>query len=208
MAFVHLVEGDARYSFYDMGSAGRERRLSDIPSVPTDVRAMTFCSISLSTELCCEFFEELVLKEQPKRVIMLDPNNRPALVNHEAHYRQRLSRMFRISDIVKISEGDLDWLSKGAGEEWLRSLTGPLVLLTRGSKGCTVFIREHRTVSVQALQVPVSDTVGAGDAFNARLLFALNRLGCLTKAGIKALDAADIFEVLGFASLVAGHSVQ
>jgi fructokinase len=56
---------------------------------------------------------------------------------------------------------------------------------------------------VPAQHVDVVDTIGAGDAFGAGLLVALEQRGALTQRSLAALADSDLEEVLRFASAVA-----
>ncbi|MDU6749726.1 MAG: PfkB family carbohydrate kinase, partial [Bradyrhizobium sp.] len=56
---------------------------------------------------------------------------------------------------------------------------------------------------VAAPAVEVVDTIGAGDSFQAGLLFALHRLGRLGKAALAELTATELRKVLAFAAACA-----
>src|SRR5690606_25555496 len=79
LAFVTVVNGDARYAFFDEGSAGHMLTGADLPALPKTVTALHFGSFSLAEEPCGSAFEALMQGEQNERVISLDINVRPAL---------------------------------------------------------------------------------------------------------------------------------
>jgi fructokinase len=56
---------------------------------------------------------------------------------------------------------------------------------------------------VQSLRVDVADTIGAGDAFGAGLLVALEERGALARGSLRSLTDSDLEQVLRFASAVA-----
>jgi len=56
--------------------------------------------------------------------------------------------------------------------------------LKRGEQGCRLLGREGEDIAVPAFRVPVSDTTGAGDAFNAGFLFGM---ACGTRPEVAAL---------------------
>jgi fructokinase len=56
---------------------------------------------------------------------------------------------------------------------------------------------------VQAQRVDVVDTIGAGDAFGAGLLVALEERGRLARGSLAALEDSELEHVLRFASAVA-----
>ncbi|MGB0723154.1 MAG: carbohydrate kinase family protein [Gammaproteobacteria bacterium] len=182
LAFVNLVDGQASYSFYDEGSAGRMLAALDLPEPPEGARAYFFGGISLSSEPCGSAYEAYFERVSGRAVTMMDINVRPAFVDDEPAYRARLERMVAHADIVKISDEDLRWLTPGAAEgDTVRAMLDSgagMVLVTRGSKGCVAHTMGAR-VEVAARVVEVVDTVGAGDTFNAGVLCSLNRQGLL-----------------------------
>jgi fructokinase len=211
LAFVRFENGDARYAFFDEGSAGRMITESDLPALPKTVQALHFGSFSLAAEPCGSALEALMQREQKDRVISLDPNIRPTLIHNREGYLARLDRLVAMADIVKLSGEDLAWLDPGARFEdraarWL--LRGAkLVVLTRGSEGATAVSAAGR-VSAPAPQVKVADTVGAGDTFMAALLVRLEKAGLLTKPGIARLTRDHVTDLLAFAAKAAAVTVS
>lgn len=142
-------------------------------------------------------------------MISFDPNLRPAMIEDVRTARDRVEVMIAASDIVKVSSDDLAFLHprrsyRDVAREWLGMGAG-LVVVTRAGDGawaCTG--RGERTVD--AHPVDVVDTVGAGDAFTAGLLWALGQsdlLGPNRREALSAIDDATLTEVLTFASRVA-----
>ena len=62
LAFVQLVDGQARYAFYDVGTAGRMLSTDDLPTLPSSVAALFFGGISLAGEPCGTAYETLMLR--------------------------------------------------------------------------------------------------------------------------------------------------
>jgi fructokinase len=195
LAFVELVDGQARYAFYDEGTAGRMLTPSDIPEDVTAYQAMFFGGISLVVEPCAQVFETLMAQAKPDCVTMIDPNIRPGFISDEAAYRARLDRMIANADIIKLSDEDLVWLR---GEGTLKQLAhdllkmGPkLVFITEGAKGAHGFTATAACF-VPSKRVDVVDTIGAGDTFNAGILNALDTAGLLTKNAISSIGELEI----------------
>lgn len=188
LAFVRLVAGQARYAFFDEGSAGRMLTLADLPEVTAE--ALFFGGISLVAEPCAATYEALLRREAGRRVIMIDPNIRPGFITEPKAYRARLGRMLAAAEIVKLSVEDLHWLAAGDGAGFVKGLLArgtALVCVTDGARGVRAFTG-GRVIEVPARAVPVVDTLGAGDTFNAGLLAGLQRAGALTRARLGALD--------------------
>lgn len=213
MAFVQLKDGHATYTFYDENSAGRMIRPQELPAVSDDVAALYFGGISLACEPGAETYAELLDRAGANRAVMVDPNIRPGFIRDIDSYRQRLWRMMALTDIVKVSDDDLNWLYPGedslsAKAAQLR-LAGPaVVIVTRGGSGASAFFGEGEEVNVSARKVTVVDTVGAGDTFNAGVLASLSRQGLLSKAALRGLSATALTEALGFGAKVAAVTVS
>ncbi|MCJ9707214.1 PfkB family carbohydrate kinase, partial [Bradyrhizobium sp. SHOUNA76] len=59
-------------------------------------------------------------------------------------------------------------------------------------------------IEVAAPKVEVADTIGAGDSFQAALLFALHKQGRLARQQLKAINADELRRALSFATNCAG----
>lgn len=213
LAFVRLVNGNASYSFFDENSAGRMLMTADLPALSPQVAALYFGGISLACEPGADTYAALLEREGGNRAVMLDPNIRPAFIRDEVKYRARLDRMFALSDIVKVSDEDLDWvipepLPLGEKVEALRAKGPSIVILTRGGDGVTAYLEGGPEVSVPVSRVEVVDTVGAGDTFNAGVLAKLSELGQLSKPSLRSLSPDLLAEALAHGGKVAAVTVS
>jgi fructokinase len=211
LAFVKLEGGQARYSFIDEGSACRMLSTADLKPLPDSVEAIHLGSFPIAIEPCGSAFEALCIREHAKCVINFDPNIRANLIKDKQAHRARVERIVAMTDIVKLSEEDLDWLSPGASHEefakdWLKR-GAKLVIVTRGRDGAEGFTNHFRC-DVSGRNVKVADTIGAGDTFTAGILCALHRAGKLSKAAIAALDRDSVSNAIGFAIRAAAVTVS
>jgi len=212
LAFVRLVDGQARYAFYDENTAGRMLTPDDLPVFGNDAEALFFGGISLVAEPCGSAYETLMTREAARgRVIMLDPNIRRGFISDEAAYRARIGRMIAAADIVKISDEDLAWIA-GPGDiaTLAKALLehGPrIVIVTCGSDGAMALTRRH-LVEIAAQPVTVVDTVGAGDTFNAGVLAHLSAAGHLTRAALADISAADLEAAVTLGAATAAVTVS
>ncbi|MFW5641951.1 MAG: carbohydrate kinase family protein, partial [Roseicyclus sp.] len=193
LAFVTLAGGNASYTFYDENTAGRMLTPADLPEIPEACTAGFFGGISLAVEPCAEAY--LALAEAMSasgRLVMVDPNIRPAFIADAGRFRARMERLLSLADIVKTSDEDLDWLMNETGTggetavlaEAVRARGPALVLVTEGARGVTAHgagAALHR----DALKVEVVDTVGAGDTFNAGFLAGLAEAGALSVDAVR-----------------------
>lgn len=213
LAFVQLTDGHATYTFYDENSAGRMIAADDLPALSDDVNALYFGGISLCAEPAAATYLALMEREAGQRVIMIDPNIRPGFIDDIEGYRARLDRMIALSDIVKVSEEDLNWIYPGPEslEEKLGKVraSGPsVVVLTRGGDGSSAFLASGEQVHAAVNKVEVVDTVGAGDTFNSGVLARLSELGALTKDGLRTAAPETIQSALEFGAKVAAVTVS
>lgn len=213
LAFVRLVDGDATYSFFDENSAGRMLTPGDLPRLSPDVSALYFGGISLACEPGADAYASLLLDQGEGRAVMIDPNIRPNFIRDEAAYRARLNRMLALTDIVKVSDEDLNWLIPGPltlseKVEALCAKSAGVVIVTRGGEGATGYLPDGAKVDVPVSRVDVVDTVGAGDTFNAGLLAKLAELGCLNKASMRNLSPDPLAKAMAYGAKVAAITVS
>jgi len=205
LAFVTLTDGHASYAFYDENTAGRMIGQADLPVVQAD--AIFFGGISLVVEPCAAAYQALMQREAMTCVTMIDPNIRPGFITDEAAYRARLADMFKVADIIKTSDEDLEWITGGTDAGALFEGTAvQVILLTRGAQGVTVLTRDG-AAEVPAVKATVVDTVGAGDTFSAGFLADLHKAGLLTKSTLPTATMDDLTRAAGFGARVAAITV-
>ena len=211
LAFVRLVDGQARYAFYDENTAGRMLSESDMPFVDESIDAMLFGCISLISEPCGSVYEALMTRESKKRVMFLDPNIRAGFITDREKHLARMKRMIALADIVKLSDEDLNWFGEHGSHdeiaaEWLK--LGPkLIVITKGAHGADAYTA-HATVRVPGVKVDVVDTVGAGDTVNAGILVSLHNQGLLNKAAIATLNEDQIHAAVALGVRAAAVTVS
>lgn len=161
--------GAAKYRFYHTGtSAPGLTSEAALNALPASVDALCVGTLGLVLEPMAIALETVVQKLTGSALIAVDPNCRPSLIPDADAYRQRLRRVLASTDLVKISDEDLAWLSpRSTALDAARALLelGPrVVLLTQGRDGATVLVAGAE-VPVPAPVTEVIDTIGAGDAF-------------------------------------------
>ncbi len=184
-------DGQARYDFDITWRSFLDR-------APNSIGAQAQClhtgSLATILQPGADDVLALVRDRRATTTISFDPNCRPSLMGNRITALRRVEELVATSDIVKVSREDLEWLHPGhghdrVGREWL-DLGASLVVVTLGGDGAWAATRRD-VVQVAARQVRVVDTVGAGDAFTAGLLTALNRRNLLGATRLAALEAVD-----------------
>ncbi|MCE6999030.1 PfkB family carbohydrate kinase [Saccharothrix sp. S26] len=120
--------------------------------------------------------------------------------------RARLRRWLGMVDVLKVSADDLRWIAPDRPladvvAQW-HGMGPALVVVTRGADGVHAS-GPAGPVDLPATPVDIADTVGAGDAFMAGLLAALDRDDLLTRAGLAALTRAELTDILDYAQRIA-----
>ncbi|MGY5003360.1 carbohydrate kinase family protein [Streptomyces griseus] len=157
---------------------------------------------------------DLVRAARATATVSYDPNVRPGLMGDRTAAVRRVEECVGLSDVVKASDEDLEWLYPGEDPEqvaagWLGR--GPaVVLVTRGGDGALAVLPGGR-VTVEAPAVEVADTVGAGDAFMSGTLHALAAQGLLgpdARERLRAVDRDTVADVLRHAVASAAVTVS
>ena len=207
LAVVHPAGvGDHSFSFYLAGTAYAEVTAADLPALEPEVSALHVGTLALATDPPATAFEQLIARESERRLVVVDPNIRPAVCGDRDAYLRRFESWADQAHMVKLSADDADWLYPGVAYETVVETIlarGPrLVVLTLGPKGA---LARTPTASarVAASLVEVVDTVGAGDAFGAGLLRRLWETGRLDARTVGRLDDEELAGVLTFATAVA-----
>ena len=81
-----------------------------------------------------------------------------------------------------------------------------LVVVTRGIRGAQAWHKEAGLIEVQSPTVAVVDTIGAGDSFQAALLFALRAIGRIGRRALGQMNSDELCRVLSFASTCAAFT--
>ena len=197
------AQGVPSYAFYGQGCADRLLPLSALDTVPEGVQAVHFGSYAMVVEPVAATQRALVERVQGRALGAYDPNIRLNVEPDVARWRDTLAWMLPRTQLLKISDEDLDRLFPGADEdalvrEWLAAGV-EAVVLTRGARGATAWTRAGRA-DVPGRAVAVADTVGAGDTFQAALLTGLAETGRLRPGALQTLSPDALRTWLGFAA--------
>ena len=115
LAVVSLKDGVPSYQFYRENTAERIVTLEGLTSItPEAVQAFYVGSLALTGGEDAEAWANYYCAMQAQGVFTaLDPNIRPAFIQDRAAYISRLNRVFMQTDLLKLSDEDLEWLFPG-----------------------------------------------------------------------------------------------
>jgi fructokinase len=210
LAFVRHVGGEPQYVFYDEATASRNwiyRR----GSIPFDeIEAIHVGSTTLASDNGAAQALAMIEDAAGSTTISFDPNCRPNLVRHKVRYVDQMNAFAAVANIVRMSDVDFEFLYGGSdcGEraKSLIAAGASLVVVTRGIKGAQAWHREAGLVEVQAPAIDVVDTIGAGDSFQAALLFALRAIGRIKTSALAQMTSGELRRALSFASMCAAFT--
>jgi fructokinase len=161
--------------------------------------------------------ETLILRENARGlgtdapVISFDPNIRPFMIKDKRAYVNRFEKWTAASTIAKISAADFEFIYPNLGlEKALQKILsmGPrLVITTLGSRGALALLRRNDgsviRVSAPVVDLPVADTIGAGDTFHGAFLSWLEIKGKMSRPDLANLQETELYDALFFANKAA-----
>jgi len=208
LAFVRIVAGESHYAFYDAETATRNWTFPR-GSIPFDkVEAVHVGSTTLVNDHGAAETKALIADAKASSTISFDPNCRPNLVKDKPAYLARMAEFAASADLVKMSDVDFAYLY---GEEPYQQRASAmleqgssLVVITRGNNGAIAWQAKTGQIEVEAPKIEVADTIGAGDSFQAALLFALHKQGRLARSQLKGISADELRRALSLAANCAG----
>jgi fructokinase len=188
LAKVSLNEkGSASYEFVIEGTATFDFNQQWLPN-PAQLKPSLLYTGTLATIIepgATELFTwaQSIAKSAP---IVFDPNIRDAVMKDRNRYVSQVERWVAISSVVKVSQEDLTWLYPSLEidqivNNWL-TLGALLVVVTFGDQGLAAYGSGEK-IKVDAINVEVVDTVGAGDTVGAILVEAIVKDGLASLSG-------------------------
>jgi fructokinase len=157
---------------------------------------------------------ERLRQRRTESSISFDPNIRPSLIEDAAVAREQVSTLAGFSDIIKLSDEDLEWLhpqqdARRVAGAWLDHGVA-IVVVTLGRAGSLTFTRSGE-LRTPAEKVNVADTVGAGDTFTGAFLSSLlaaDLLGAAHRERLREISIDELEASLRFASSAAAITVS
>jgi fructokinase len=141
--------------------------------LPAGATALHVGTLGLVMEPVGTSIEQLATKAPESILVMLDPNCRPGAILNRQAYLDRIGRILRRADVVKVSTEDLAYLFPGqdAGPAAADLLgRGPACVLVTDGAAPVRALTPGQEIKVEVPAAPVVDTVGAGDSFGGAFL--------------------------------------
>ncbi|MFT0866343.1 carbohydrate kinase family protein [Pseudomonas sp. CAM1A] len=204
LAMVGLdANGSAQYQFRGEGCADRQVTLAHLPVLDKRVRGIHVGSYTLVVQPVADTLLALVQRERDRRLISLDPNVRLNPQPDVALWRRQVEAFAGHAHVIKASEEDIALLYPSqepydVARDWLNERCR-LVFVTHGADGASVHCAHGSWQRPADTSLPVSDTVGAGDTFQAAVLAYMARIGADSPAGVANLPHETIDAILAYA---------
>ena len=209
------VRPPRRAASRNMRSMTRQRRPETGPiergSIPFDeIEAIHVGSTTLANDKGAAQALAMIEDAGGSTTISFDPNCRPNLVRHKARYVDQMNAFAAAADIVRMSDVDFEFLYGGerlrrkgevAYRGWCKS--GRRYARDQWSPGVA---QGAGPVKVEAPTISVVDTIGAGDSFQAALLFALRAIGRIKRGALAQMNADELGRALSFAAACAAFT--
>jgi fructokinase len=205
LAFVHLDQtGDRTFSFYRDPGADTTLEVEEVNfDTIRDSRIFHFGSVSMThNPSAATTLAAISFAKENGVLISFDPNLRESLWGNLDHAKEMMCKGLQLSDVVKISEEELVFLTGLSDLEKGSKMISenyqvPLLFITLGGNGC--FFRHGETIGlVPGYEVNVKDTTGAGDGFLGGVLYKVLEKNCK----IDQLLKEELTEIASFANAV------
>ena len=212
LAFVSLPKEGAeepQFAFYSNNAVDRNLTSDQLPEeFNEEVKAIHFGSISLVLEPGASSYGILMKRESRKRILTLDPNVRPAVIDNKNSYLKKFKEWVSYVDILRLSDADFEYLYpdndiKNQLSTWF-AMGINLVILTQGANGSRAFSSKGINIFMPGQKVKVKDTVGAGDTFfSAALAFLYEKDFLDNRSRLAGINSKDLEACLAFATKAA-----
>jgi len=210
LAVVSLSDGQASYQFYREETAERDVTYDTLlASVPEQAKALYVGSLAITAGRDAEAWTELFLTLSGRGLFTaIDPYIRAPFIKDRDVFLNRLDRLMKSADLVKLSDEDIGWIHpdlgmRAAAQAIFDQSAAALVVLTMGSEGA-IGITQGGEIEIPPVRVPdLKDTVGAGDTFMGTLIAQTDRHGLLRKHGLNDASPDVVTDILKTAAQAA-----
>lgn len=215
LAIVTLDDGIPVYEFKRDGTAERCVNEDSLKALlPADTAAFHVGSIALTGGDDAAEWEAFFHNARKSGIFTsLDPNVRASLIEDRDAFRDRLFRMFKSADLIKLSDEDLEWFYPDMSlSEAFKNLQAAsdaaIVVMTKGPDGAEARTAAHH-VEISAPKVnDLKDTIGAGDTFTGTLLATLAAQDALAADTLAAMTPDALTALLKRAAKAAALNCE
>ena len=177
--------GSAKYDFYLKNTASMvlsSEELLNSLSANNDIKVVHVASLSLVINPTSSAIVDVLSFLNPQPIIFVDPNIRAQEVVKIPNWKKKLTDIFELATIIKLSDEDLSFIFENMEEssaiKALREINPKAhIILTRGSRGASWITNDDKIYNQDNYEVKVVDTIGSGDTFSGSILAFLSKEG-------------------------------
>jgi fructokinase len=194
LAFLN-ENNDASYTFYK--DLPKQRLAIEIPDFTADDYLLFGSFYAINYEIRDKIVAILKKAKKAGTTIIYDPNFRQAHLKELPQLLPYLIENFKMADLVRASDEDLNFIfNVNNPEEGFDKIKGycSTLIYTHSNKG-VLFKNFNTEVSIPSKDIEPVSTIGAGDSFNAGLLYYLYSQK-LTNQNINKIEDQQIKQML------------
>jgi fructokinase len=190
--------GDSQYSFYK--NHPEERLKIEMPHFTSQDLFLFGSIFSVEAEVRPQVLKLLNAAKLAGSIIIYDPNIRKPHQNQMPEFAKRIKENFKFADIIRASDEDFRTAFNIDDPSKAYNLIGDknkILIYTQNKDGIWFFYQDKKHF-LKVPQIKVKSTIGAGDNFNAGIIFELiQRRYC--KNDLPQIDQNNWDEILGSA---------
>lgn len=211
LAIVSIRPGkENAFSFYGRDTAEQMTKIEDLPSslATGEKKIMCFGSISTVMEPARFAWLEFCERNRVDSLCCYDLNTRPSIAKDPERYRGLVLEWAKRAHVMKASDADIAWAypnmsMREIADIWLNA-GASIAVFTKGMHGSEAYTK-NCSATASTLDLVATNTVGAGDNFNAGLAVAFSKKGCFTPKDIDNLTQQDLEAILKGANETAAY---
>jgi fructokinase len=205
LAFLN-EKNDARYSFY---KPYPEKRLEiELPNFKPDDIILFGAFYSLMEEVREQLVSFVKAARKAGALIIYDPNIRSPHKDEIESLRTLIHENFQLADIVRGSDEDFRTMfDVDSGEEAFNIVNtngSGILIYTKNSLRVEAYYAGNK-IEMTVPEINTLSTIGAGDSFNAGLIFELIRLGITREKMNQVIDDNIISKIISTAISFGSH---
>lgn len=198
LAFVSIKQnGEREFTFFRKNSADLFLSENEVDANLLEKGDIFhFGSVALSSSMARKAHKSLIKYCLKNNILIsFDPNLRFNLWDNLNQLKKVVNEFLKFATIVKISDDELNFITDEKEEELaikkiFKNKNIKVLLLSRGSKGASIYLKNGKFFSSPGYKVNTIDTTGAGDSFLGAVLSSL-----LGKENILELDYNEIIDL-------------
>ncbi len=180
LAFVSFQKnGEREFEFLRKNTADLFINQKDVNNININKGDIFhFGSVALNVESSRKAHKILINKAKDNNaIISFDPNLRFNLWDDEKELNEIVNEFIPYCDLLKISDDELLFITGKNNEEdgikYILEKGVKILLLSKGSKGASIYLANNKTFNSNGYKVNSIDTTGAGDSFLGAFLSKL-----------------------------------